>query len=256
MTAPLLKHLQRRIFSSLLLAATSAFADSVDYPQPLVPASASGVPHALAGQLLFQNGDSFFIGSGVVVKPRSVLTAAHNLWDAENGFSTDVLFRRGLTVDSTLTAQSASRIYVLSGYRENARKFSGNDARTFSTDTGALVFRTPVAAGAAAGWWANPELLTSAAPALALGYGGEFHTGSDLLGVSPESPSHVVVGSFLENRSVYFESGMSGGPVFVQSSDGRWFVAGLIVAGSREPVSGGLRALDASVADFIREYLK
>lgn len=229
---------------------------SAAYPQPTGADFTRTFPFSMIGQVHFANGNSWFSGSGTVVRPRSVLTAAHNLWDANGGFSTDILFRRGLAGRSDLSEQYASRIYVLSGYRENTRQFSNSDPRAFSYDTGGLVFRAPVAGGSTAGWWANPALLTGHAPLLALGYGGEFHTGDDLLSVAPAAPFTPVVGAFWDNLSIYAESGMSGGPVFARDSDGKLYLTGIVVAGSNEPPSTGIRILDQVAADFIRRYLK
>ena len=250
------------IVTALALGA-SAFAGSpeapvagVAYPQEAGTTVTRTFPFSMVGQLLFANGDSWFSGSGTVVRAHSVLTAAHNLWDADGGFSTDILFRRGLAGGTALSAQYASRIYVLSGYRENVRQFKSGDPRAFSYDTGGLVFRAPVAGGSNAGWWANPALLTGPAPLLALGYGGEFHSGDDLLSVTPTAPFRPIVGAFWDNLSIYCESGMSGGPVFARDTDGKLFLAGVVVAGSNEPPSAGIRVLDRAAADFIRRYLK
>ncbi len=242
--------------SPFVHSAEPAAAATAAYPQETGAAFARTFPYSMIGQLQFANGSSWFTGSGTVVRPRSVLTAAHNLWDTDGGFSTDILFRRGLAGRSALSAQYASRIYVLSGYRENARRLNPADPRAFSYDSGGVVFRDPVAGGSNAGWWANPSLLTGSAPLLVLGFGGEFHSGDDLLSVSPTSPFAPVVGAFWDNRSIYVESGMSGGPVFARDTDGKLYLTGVIVAGSNEPPSAGIRILDRAAADFIRQYLK
>jgi len=255
----------RSLLAALLVGAAS-LATAADAPNPPVASVAypqeAGVtvtrtfPFSMIGQLLFANGDGWFSGSGTVVRPSSVLTAAHNLWDTDGGFSTDILFRRGLAGRTNLSAQYASRIYVLSGYRENVRQFRNGDPRALSYDTGGLVFRAPVAGGSNAGWWANPALLAGPAPLLALGYGGEFHSGDELLSVAPTAPFTPVVGAFWQNLSIYGESGMSGGPVFARDADGKLYLAGVVVAGSTEPPSAGIRVLDRTAADFIRRYLK
>ncbi len=244
----------RRLFLSIAAVSLLTPARAVDYPQPAGAEFTHTFPFAMAGQLLFGNGDKFYSGSGTVTRPSSVLTAAHNLWDADNGFSTDILFRRGLAGDTALSEQYASRIYVLGGYRENARRLTSEDVRTFSFDLGILVFARPVAGGAYAGWWANPTLLSGRT--LALGYGGETHTGDDLLKVEPAHGYTPTAGAFYENRSLYFESGMSGGPVFGEDTDGKLYVAGVVVAGSIDPITGGIRILDLAAANFIKRYAK
>jgi V8-like Glu-specific endopeptidase len=241
-----------------ILAALSFFGSvrAVDFPQPVGASSARAFPNAAIGQLLFENGPYYYSGSGTVVRPSSVLTAAHNLWDADQGFSTDLLFRRGQYGATRLSQQYASRIYVLSGYRENARRYSGDSVRAFSYDLGALVFAKPVAGGSYAGWWANPALLKAGVETIALGYGGEYHTGDDLLSVASSAGYEPVLGGFYENDALYFEAGMSGGPVFGKGTDGKLYVAGVVVASSVEPLTGGIRILNTTAANFIRRYLK
>lgn len=246
----------KRLLSAAATLALLTSAPAADFPEPTGAAFAHTFPYSTIGQLLFANGRSYYSGSGTVVRPSSVLTAAHNLWDADHGFSTDLLFRRGLYGTTKLSSQYASRIYVLAGYRENARRYSGESVRAFSYDLGALLFSKPVAGGAYAGWWANPALLKRGAASMALGYGGEYHTGDDLLSVSSSAGYAPVFGGFYENDALYFEAGMSGGPVFGEDSDGKLFVAGVVVASSVEPLTGGIRILNSTAAAFIRTYLK
>ena len=246
----------KRLLSSLVLLAAFAAAQAADYPEPTGAPFARTFPYSMIGQLLFSNGAYYYSGSGTVVRPSSVLTAAHNLWDADNGFSTDLLFRRALYGATDLSEQYASRIYVLSGYRENARRYSAEDLRAFSYDMGALLFSKPVAGGSYAGWWANPALLTGAKYSIALGYGAEFHSGDDLLSVAQSRGFAHTYGGYYESDSLYFEAGMSGGPVLGRDTDGRLFVAGIVVASSLDPITGGIRILDGTAASFLRRYMK
>lgn len=231
-------------------------ARAAEYPQPIGVAQVKTFPYSAIGQLLFANGRNYYSGSGTVVRPNSVLTAAHNLWDADAGFSSDILFRRGQYGATALSQQYASRIYVLSGYRENARRYSGDSVRSFSYDLGALLFTKPVAGGSYAGWWANPALLQAGAETTALGYGGEYHTGDDLLSVATKGGYAPVFGAFYESAALYFEAGMSGGPVLGKGADGKLYVAGVVVASSTDPVTGGIRILNTTAANFIKRYLK
>ncbi len=244
------------LLSALTALTLLAPAMAVDYPTPTGAEVAHTFPYSAIGQLLFANGARYYSGSGTVIRPSSVLTAAHNLWDADRGFSSDLLFRRGLYGSTSLSQQHASRIYVLSGYRENARSYSGESVRAFSYDLGVLVFRRPVADGSYAGWWANPTLLEDGHYSIALGYGGEYHTGDDLLSVAPRGGYYPIYGGFYENDSLYFEAGMSGGPVFGRDASGKLFVAGVVVASSVDPVTGGIRILNSTAASFIRRYTK
>ncbi len=245
-----------RLLSLTIALALVPAIEAADFPQPTGAESARSFPNAAIGQLLFESGRYYYSGSGTAVRPSSVLTAAHNLWDARNGFSTDIVFRRGQYGATALSQQFASRIYVLAGYRENARRYSGESLRAFSYDLGALVFRRPVASGASAGWWANPALLRPGVETIAFGYGGEYHTGDDLLSVTSRAGYRPVLGSFFESDALYFEAGMSGGPVFGFDAEGKRYVAGVVVASSIDPFTGGVRILDTAAANFIRRYMK
>lgn len=246
----------KRLFSLFALLALLPAAHAVDYPQPTGASAVQSQPGSTIGQLLFESGRNYYSGTGTVLRPSSVLTAAHNLWDASNGFSTDIVFRRGQYGARALSEQSASRVYVLSGYRENARRYSGESVRAFSFDVGAIVFRRPVANGAAAGWWANPALLQPGVETVAFGYGGEYHTGDDLLSVASRGGYFPIFGGFYESDALYFEAGMSGGPVIATAADGKRYVAGIVVASSVEPVTGGIRILNSTAASFIRRYMR
>lgn len=243
------------LFASIAFAAPVS-AQTVDTPQPAGAAFARTFPFSMVGKLIFEQGGDWFQGSGTVIRPNAVLTAAHNLWSADRGFSTDLIFRRSLHGEESAGDQYASRVYVLGGYRDKARRYSETDPRSFAQDLGALIFANPVAGGSSAGWWANPALLVADRPALALGYGAQFHEGNELLSVEPVGGFDRVADTFYESRSVYFEGGMSGGPVFARDANGALFLSGIVVAGAEDHRGGGIRVLDSAAAAFIRTYLK
>lgn len=236
-------------------------AHSIELPQPIGVEAGRTFPYSMIGQLLFQSGDGFYSGSGTVIHTSTVLTAAHNLYDYRGGSSTDMQFLRGHDNDTDLSVQYASRQYILGGYRASVSRFGENSVRAFAGDVGLIQFNEPAAGGSYAGWSADRSLLTGPAYKIALGYGGEApHSGEELLYVSPTRPFRVRFGAFLENDTLYFESGMSGGPVFAQNAAGNFFVTGVVVSGSvtrsDEPHAGGMRALDSAVAVFIRRYAR
>lgn len=245
-----------RIAIFLLALGSLALGQAVDRPEPTGPDVVRTFPYSMTGKLVFEQGGDWFQGSGTVIRPTAVLTAAHNLWNAERGFSTDVIFQRALADGQAASEQMASRIYVLGGYRDQARRYSETDPRSFAQDLGAVVFPQPLANGSAAGWWANPALFTGSLETLALGYGAQFHSGADLLLVGTDGGFLRVSDAFYESRAIYLEGGMSGGPVFVRDENGRLFVSGVVVAGAEDLRGGGIRALDASAAAFIRAYLR
>jgi hypothetical protein len=244
---------------AVLALASIAQADSV--PQPFGKQNSRTFPYSMIGQLLFESGPRLYQGSGTVIRPRSVLTAAHNLFDPKTGWSSDVEFRRGnYGLDDYLNVQFGRRLYLLGGYRSVVTSYYGPEsALAFSKDVGGIVFRSPVATGGYAGWVANQSLLLGSAPNILLGYGAEYHSGEVLLYVEPDVSFFRVLGPFLENDSVYVEAGMSGGPAFAQMDDGEFYVAGVVVSASGEPGSadaaGGIRAINAKAAYFIRYYL-
>ncbi|MGB8168298.1 MAG: trypsin-like serine protease [Chthoniobacteraceae bacterium] len=240
-------------FLSLALA---AFAQTADKPQPVSPAVTRAFPFSMVGKLIFMQGADWFQGSGTLVRPSAVLTAAHNLWNADQGFSTDLIFRRALQGEESAGDATPSRIYVLAGYRDKARSHTENDPRSFAQDLGALIFAEPVAGGSSTGWWASPALLLGAHPMIAFGYGAQFHDGTELLSVEPKGGFEQITDAFYDNRSIYFEGGMSGGPVFVRDSNGALLVSGVVVAGDDDQHGGGIRILDPTAAAFLREYMK
>lgn len=245
----------RHLLSAALLSLPTWLV-AAESPQSVGPDLTGTFPYSMVGQLLFHSGDGIYGGSGTVIRPSSALTAGHNLYDFNNGWSTGVLFRRALSGNTALSRHPARRIYVLAGYRESLGKFGAEDARSFANDLGGVVFASPAAGGAAVDTSADTTLLTGATANLALGYGAEVHRGDELLAVSPKTAFQPVTGAFFLNRSLSFEAGMSGGPVLARNSRGQWLVSGVVVAGSNEPVSGGIRALDARAAQFIRQYLR
>jgi V8-like Glu-specific endopeptidase len=241
---------------AFLSLAIAALAQTADAPQSTGAGVARTFPFSMIGKLIFAQGPDWFQGSGTVIRPNAVLTAAHNLWNADQGFSTDLVFRRSLYGEDSAPAVSPSRVYVLAGYRDTTRSHTENDARAFAHDLGALVFSSPVADGSSTGWWANPALLNGTLPTVALGYGAQYHDGTELLSVEPKSGFEQIADAFYDNRSVYFEAGMSGGPVFARDPKGSLLLTGVVVAGAEDQHGGGIRILDSTAVDFIRAYIK
>lgn len=209
----------------------------------------------MAGQLIFASGRHDYQGSGTTISQRSVLTAAHNLWDAETGWSTNVEFNQGRYGRRIESQVFARRLFVFGGYAGAARHFGADSVRAFSRDLGGLRFSTPPADGAYAGWSADSSVLTGDAYNIALGYGAATHSGDFLLSVTPKFNFVKTRGGFLENDSLSFEEGMSGGPVFAEIAPGDLRIVAVIVAGSDDPPSGGVRAINQDGAKFILGYL-
>ena len=236
--------------------ASVAPAQSVSYPEPLSATVADDFPYSMVGQLIFSSGQTDYQGSGSVVYKRSVLTAAHNLWDVNNGWSTHVEFNRARNGDETPNQAFAYRIFVFSGYQTNARRFGSDSLPAFAADLGGVRFPRALANGSYAGWRADTSLLTQNSYNIALGYGADYHSGDQLLFVEPPFNFYRINGAFLENDSLTFEGGMSGGPVFAELASGDLRITGVIVAGSENPPTGGIRALDAAASRFLQTYLR
>lgn len=238
-----------------IVALLPLFAPATEYPEPIGKTTARTFPYSMIGQLLYASGGEGFLSTGTVVNNASVLTAGHVLYDPNTGWSTDILFRRSTYGADYLNQKYARRMYLLGGYQAAANDRGPDSAAAFAKDIGGLVFRRAIAGGSAAGWIADTSLLTGSSYNVALGYGGETHSGDELLFVEPEFSFYRSFGAFYENDSIFIEPGMSGGPVFAEDND-TLYVAGVVVSGSDDPVSGGVRALNGKAATFIRTYLQ
>lgn len=234
----------------------SALAQTVANPAPVSAEQTKKSPFSMVGQLIFRSGQSYYQGSGSVVYGKSVLTAAHNVWDPVNGWSTDVRFNRARSGADIASRTFANRLFVFGSYRTAAARYGQDSARSFASDLGGLRFNVAPAAGAFAGWRADPRLLTAGNPVLCLGYGAEFHSGNDLLSVRSTAGFFPVLGAFMESTSLTFEGGMSGGPILAEVAQDDFRIVGIIVAGSATPPAAGIRALDAAGAAFVSTYLR
>ncbi len=233
-----------------------ALAQGVENPAPVGAELTKKMPYAMVGQIIFRSGQPWYQGSGTVVYSKSVLTAAHNVWDPVNGWSTGVRFNRARSGEAIASRTFASRIFVFGSYRTVAARYGQDSSRSFASDLGGLRFNVAPAAGAYAGWRADARALTAGAPVLSLGYGAEFHSGDELLAVRSASGFVPVLGAFLESTALTFEGGMSGGPVLSEVAPDDFRVVGIVVAGSATPPAGGIRALDAAGAAFVATYLR
>ncbi len=153
------------------------------------PTSVAGLrntnPYYYVGRVTLNHGTTSYIGSGTVIKPQSVLTAGHNLYDRATGWSTKVVFQRSYHNGAYASTASASRLFILGGYSSAVSTYGSTSSQAFSRDTGGIICYTHPMNGGYAGWWQNPSLLTGAAYKMSLGYGGKVHSGMELLRSSP-----------------------------------------------------------------------
>lgn len=248
----------RRFLFCLLLYATAPLADAVIYPRELPPSYNNLYPFYLIGQVFFKSGRADYIGSGTVVGSHSVLTAGHNLYDPDTGFSTNFEFYRYTygAVASGPVQIPAQRL-AFAGYQQAALKYGPDSVVTFASDAGGLVFKDFLYKnGQRAGSSADPALLNMRYHKALVGYGAEgAHDGGTPLYTWPTTPFYRVYGNFFEDSSVYVEGGMSGGPLMVHLPTG-WLVMGIVVSGSTRPVAGGVRMLDPKLKSFMATYLR
>ena len=241
---------------ALSVPLASAQAEAVGRPALLGAEFTRKAPYSMIGQTIFRSGQSYYEGSGTVVYSRSVLTAAHTLWDPTNGWSTGMQFNRARSGASSASRQFASRLYVFGSYRSVAAHYGQDSAHAFASDLGGMRFNVAPAGGASAGWRADTGLLGVGVPVQCLGYGAEFHSGEDLLSVRTSAGFFPVIGAFLESTALTFEGGMSGGPILSEVAPDDFRIVGIVVAGSDSPPACGIRALDAAGATFIATYLR
>ncbi len=234
----------------------SAQVQSVANPATVGAAQTKKSPFSMVGQLIFRSGESYFQGSGTVVYSKSVLTAAHNVWDPVNGWSTHIQFNRARSGAAIASRTYASRLYVFGSYRTAAARYGQDSSRSFASDLGGLRFNVAPAVGAYVGWRADTGLLSPGNPVLCLGYGAEFHTGNDLLSVGSAAGFFPVIGAFMESTGLTFEGGMSGGPILSEVAPDDFRVVGIVVAGSTSTPAGGIHALDAEGGAFVVTYLR
>jgi hypothetical protein len=223
-------------------------------PRPVGVNVARTYPYSMVGQLTFFNDDSQYVATGTVVQPYGVLTAAHNLYDAVGGWSTDLVFKRAQYDNTALSARYASRSYVFGGYQSSVQSHGADDPRSFARDTGGLSFQARPAAGGFLGWTTDRSILTTDAPKALFGYGAVVHSGNQLLVVGA-TPFSQVYSNFYESYNTGIEAGMSGGPVIATLPDGNRAVCGVVVSGSQRPVTGGIRIVNSTTSDFILRYL-
>jgi V8-like Glu-specific endopeptidase len=248
----------RRFLFCLLLLASAPLADAVSYPGPL-PSSYNNVyPFYLIGQVFFKSGNVDYIGSGTVAGPHSVLTAGHNVYDPDTGFSTNFEFYRNTYgPNHSFPVQVPKQRLVFAGYQQAALRDGPDAVTSFAFDAAGLVFTSFVhPAGQRAPSSGDPALLSMRYNKVLVGYGAEgAHNGDYPLYSLPTTPFYQTYGFFYEDFSVYVEGGMSGGPLMVHLPTG-WAVMGIVVSGSTRPASGGVRMLDPNLKTFIATYLK
>ena len=235
---------------------THSQADAQQTPIEIGLQNSKASPYLYVGRVTDKHQDgNGYIGSGVVIKPQSVLTCAHNLWESGKGWSSDVKFELGRYDNVVVKTLAASRRTVFAGY---SSQNPGNSSSAFARDLGMINFTAkPMPSGGFAGYWANTALLTTRGYAkISLGYAGASpYTGNRITQSGSTAAFTPASGAWLQNPSYGIVGGMSGGPVFVYAS-GNWYVAAINVSSPTGVINSnaGVRALDSDGNKFIQSY--
>ncbi len=220
-------------------------------PAPLTRSEASEFPYTMVGSLDFRSGRGRFNGSATLVKPTVALTAGHNLYDGESGFSSNVRFARGLYAGSAQRRATAKAIYLTAETYVNEADRDPNTNRAFSFDTGWITFRGRLAGAQSARYTSRYAYLTSGRPTVAVGYGLDFHNGREPLVVEPTAGFFRKRGAYFENATYGTEGGMSGGPLF-GTYRGKLVQIGVVVSGFDDYTQSGIRAIDRRLLRQLR----
>ncbi len=247
-----------RFVFCLLLLASAPLADAVIYPRQLPPAYNNIYPFYLIGQVFFKSGTAEYIGSGTVAGSHSVLTAGHNVYDPDTGFSTNFEFYRNTYGPGhSNPVQVPVQRLVFGGYQQAALRDGPDAVTSFALDAGGLVFHDFLyPGGQRAASSGDPAFRDMRYNKVLIGYGAEgAHKGDYPLYTWPTTPFSDTYGNFFEDYSIYVEGGMSGGPLIVHLPTG-YAIIGIVVSGSTRPASGGVRMLDPKLKSFMATYLK
>ncbi len=225
--------------------------NGANLPQPLSIDEARGFPYSMVGALDFRSGRGRFGGSATLIKPTVALTAAHNLYDGETGFSEDVRFDRGLYGGTAIRRASAKALYLYTRTYVDEADRNPNSNRAFSYDVGWVTFRRPLAGSQSAPYTSRFAALKNGQAKVAVGYGLDFHNGNLPLAVEPLAGFFRKRGAYFENATYGTEGGMSGGPVF-GIYRGRLVQLGVVVSGYDDYFRSGIRAIDRGLVKALR----
>ena len=240
--------------TGLVLAALGS-ASAQTSPMEIGAGNRGSNPYNFVGRVTFKESNgSNHIGSGTAIRPNSVLTAGHVVYNIGKGWNNTVAFEWGRYDNAVYKISAASRLAVLGGYSSNS---TNNSNSAFSSDMGIINSSSQVANGSYAGRWANPALLTTTGyTKMSLGYAGApYFTGNRIMKCGSTGRFNQTYGAWYTNPSYGIWGGMSGGPVFVWANN-CWWVAAVNVSGPTNSYStnAGVRILDNNAENFIKSY--
>lgn len=196
-------------------------------------------PYEFLGFLSFRSGGDTFFGSGTIVRPRGVLTCAHNLWDFRGGWSTNVRFERQRFRGQKNGVFRPSNLFIQPGYIEYVERTGDSETNAaFANDIAWMAFPRNLGKGVGAPYKTRFNALTGRAYNEAIGY-GEGTTPK--IGIPTLAYRRVGNTPYFLNSSYDHLGGMSGGPIFARIRR-QLVVVGVVVSSG-----GGIRALEPGV---------
>lgn len=218
-------------------------------PQAVDADTARLLPYRLSGRLLVSQGRTRYQGTATVVRRYTGLTAAHLLYDAAQGFSTNAVFQQALDGRPTQPDRRLAASAIVAGY-QGAADTNSVSREAFNLDMGILLFVSPAPGNEWATWDARPaDLAADPARRLVFGYAAENFVGTSLAAVEPNRTYGQILETYYDNTAYYTEGGMSGGPVYVRTAadpaDGAGRLLAVVVSGTTPPTAAhsGVRAI-------------
>lgn len=219
--------------------------------------SDASLPHGFIGQLRGDAGS----GTGFVVRPGVVATAAHVMFDdgtLSSATGMQWLHRLDPQAHDPLPVTPRG-YYMLTGYAaqreiDNSPGVSTPDSQNL--DAAAVYFSTDPGAGGFSGYLASDtianEFLESSALKTLAGYPVEGIVEADINHPHATVPSNVAFsrafGRTYTTSDIRASGGVSGGPLSVRHENGLYYPAAIYLGGTRQMV---VRAIDSEVASLI-----
>jgi hypothetical protein len=215
------------------------------------------LPYAYNGQLFTDVG----YGSGCVVQPRVVLTAAHMVFnDATLSYAQSVnWFFQEYAGTYNPAAKTPAGWYMFSGYaaaRTNDASPGVESPASEDRDVAVLYFLEDAGRGGGSGYLVSdasgPQWLQASALKTLVGYPVDNVSQAVVGLMHATTPEYLgftqVTNNVFSTRDVVGYGGMSGGPLCVQYTNGIYYPAGIYLGGTQNSI---VRAIDGSVADMI-----
>jgi hypothetical protein len=215
------------------------------------------LPHGFIGQLRGDAGS----GTGFVVRPGVVATAAHVMFDdgtLSSATGMQWLHRLDPQAHDPLPVTPRG-YYMLTGYAaqrqsDNSPGVSTPDSQ--SLDAAAVYFSTDPGAGGFSGYLASDtsanEFLESDALKILAGYPVEGIAGADVNHPHATPPANITFtrafGRTYTTSDIRATGGVSGGPLSVRHENGLYYPAAIYLGGTQQTV---VRAIDSQVAALI-----